>query len=610
MTTTLKLTTIGSLNIRAMLPTQESRDDYDIHSILDKNGMSKLVNGLLKNGGDKAHDTINDLGKIFFNKATSIGASTPLTDYMNTSEERDAIIKEYDHKVGEVKSSGKSKSDINKDLATLTGRYNTKIEDQNLSYLVGRGSTAAKMAQSGARGNKMQLASGTSTPLMSLNMSGTLIPLVIKHSFAEGMSPAEHLALSYMGRGNTVLAQLSTALPGALFKRLAPAVFTDVITVDDCKTTNGILKPIIDKKVLFGRFEAVTNRLIDETYYAELAASHKENIKIRSSLTCEANEGVCKKCFGLMANGKMPNIGENVGVIAAQSVSEVLTQSMLSTKHKASVGERQGNAYEQAANILNNPTENFKDEATISTLNGIVNKIEKTPLGDHNVYVNDIKHFVPIAQILSVAHGDKVDQGERLSTGVINPRKLVALRGMGAGRQYLANELRSIYGGNLDPRHFEIIARNLIKYVQVLDPGESGYLPGDKLEINTIAKYLEHTTGQVDTKNAAGKVLAKGVLTLTPGTLLDANHVQELISHGITKIDVSPTKLRVSPIVPGLQTSKLLDKNWISKLSFSKLKDTITQAAALHESSPLHSTDPITPYIMGNEFGEGTEGRY
>jgi DNA-directed RNA polymerase subunit beta' len=605
-----KYTTAGALLLKNSMPTQKSKDLFDIHRILDKKGMNNLVNMLLTYGGDQAHEHINNLGKTFFNKATEIGASTPLTDYINDSDERQAIIKEYDYHVQTLKTKTPNKTDLNTKLSELTSRYNKKIEKQNLEYLLSRGSMAAKMANTGARGNPAQLATGTSTPLMSLNVKGELIPIVIKHSFAEGMSPAEHLAMSYMGRGSTVLSQLSTALPGALFKRLSPTVFHETITMDDCGTRNGISASVSDRKAVVGRFEARTNMLIDDQYYDQLVAEGKPTMKIRSSLTCEANEGICKKCFGLMANGKMPNIGENVGVIAAQSVSEVLTQAMLSTKHKATVGERKGNAYEQANNLLKNPAENFKDEATISNINGVVSKIEETVLGDHNVYVNEVKHFVPIAQAVVVKVGQKILQGDKLSTGVINPRKLVHLRGMGAGRKYLSDELRSVYGGDLDPRHFEVIARNLIKYVQVIDPGESGFLPGDKLAISVIAKYLQDKTGIIDTDKAEGKILAKGSLNLTPGTLLDHNHVQELLDQHITRVEVSSSRLRVAPIVPGLETAKLLDKNWISKLSFSKLKDTLSQAAALGEESPLHSTDPITPYIMGTEFGEASDGKY
>lgn len=610
--TTPNYTTAGSLLLKHAMPTEEAKQAYDVHQVLNKPGMTKLVNMLLAKGGAQAHEHINDLGKQFFTKAFEIGASTPLSDYINDSDERQAIIKEFDSKVQTIKAKATNKNavHVSAELSDLTGKYNKKIEKQNLDYLLSRGSMAAKMANTGARGNPAQLGTATSTPLMSANMTGFMVPLVIKHSFAEGMSPAEAIALSYMGRGSTVLSQLSTALPGALFKRIAPTVFHEVITSEDCGTRNGIIQDVDDKKSIIGRFEARTNTLIDDQYQAELVSSGKKEVKVRSALTCEAHSGICKKCHGLMANGKIANTGENVGVIAAQSVSEVLTQAMLGTKHKATVGERKGNAYEQASNILNNPTENFKDEATISTVNGSVNKIETTSLGDSNVYINGLKHFVPISQILTIKQGDKINQGDRLSTGTINPRKLVALRGMGAGRKYLSDELRNIYGGGLDPRHFEIIARNLIRYVQVIDPGESGFLPGDKLEINTIAKYLQTKEGEEITENAAGKVLAKAVLNLTPGTLLDSNHVKELLDHGVTKVFVSSSGLRVSPIVPGLQTAKLLDKNWISKLGFTKLKDVMTQAAALGESSPIHSTDPIAPYIMGTEFGEGAEGKY
>lgn len=605
-----KYTTAGALKLKSELPTQEAKDAYDVYRPLDKGGISDLVNILLKHGGENAHEHINDLGKKFFNKATEIGATTPLSDYINESDERQAIIDEFQHKVNDIFAKKMSKKEENEALGNLTGQYNTKIEKQNLDYLLSKGSTAAKMARTGARGNPTQLATGTSTPLMSINLKGEIVPFVIKRSFAQGMSPAEVLAMSYMGRGSTVLSQLSTALPGALFKELSPTVFHEVITVDDCGTTNGIMVPIVDKKRMIGSYEAGTNHLVDEQYYKELVNSGKKNIKIRSALTCEAHQGVCKKCYGLMGNGKPAEIGENVGVIAAQSVSEVLTQAMLSTKHKASVGARKGNAYEQASNLLRNPAENFKDEATITNVNGVISSIKQTPLGDHNVFVNEVGHFVPRVQALKVAVGDNVRKGDALSTGVVNPRKLVNLKGLGAGRMYMAHELRGIYGGGLDPRHFELIAKNLVKHVEVNDPGETGFLPGQKIDVNTIQKYFTDTSGDVHIDKAEGKLLAKGVHEFTPGTLLDANHIEDLKSRGVDKVPVASTGLTVTPIVPGLKTAKLLDDNWVSKLSFSGLKNTLRESAALGAESPVHGTDPITSYVIGNEFGEGEGGQY
>lgn len=605
-----KLTTAGSILLKHSMPTPESKVAFNIYQPLDKRGVSDTVNMLLQHGGPEAFEHINKLGKLFFNTATEIGASTPLSDYINDSDERQVIIDEYDTKVKLILAQKLDKKTTNDRLAELTGQYNKKIEKQNLDYLIQKNSTAAKMAKTGARGNPSQLASGTSTPLMSSNVKGELIPVVIRRSFAEGMKPAEQIALSYMGRGSTVLSQLSTSLPGALFKKLSPTVFGEVITEVNCGTKNGIFVSIDDTKRIIGRFTANGDRLLDEHLYREIQSSGIERLQVRSPMTCEAHDGVCQHCYGLMANGLIPEIGTNVGVIAAQSVSEVLTQSMLSTKHKTTVGERKGNAYEQAANILNNPSENFKDEATISNLTGTISDIRKTPLGDTHVFVDEKMHFVPIAQQIKVNKGDKVNIGQALSTGTINPRNLVALRGIGAGRSYMADELRDIYGGGLDPRHFEIIARNLIKYVEILDPGETGLLPGEKIEVNTIIKYLARKSKEVSIDRAEGTVLSKAVGSLTPGTLLDAQHVRELKDLGIKTVNVTSSGLKIKPIVPGLQTAKLLDKNWVSRLSFSHLRDTLKESAATGAESDVHSTDPITGYMFGNEFGEGPNGKY
>lgn len=567
-----------------------------------------MVTGILKHGGPKAGEHINSLAKLFFNTATEIGATTPLSDYVNDSDEKHAIVNEYDKKVQKILLSGKTKAEKNNELMGLTGDYNTHIEKQNLTYLLSKGSTAAKMASTGARGNPSQLATGTSSPLMSLNVKGELIPLVIKRSFAEGMKPAEHIALSYMGRSSTVMSQLSTALPGALFKKLSPTVFHEVITIPDCKTHNGIFVDTSDSKNLIGRYSADTNMLITEDHAKEYKGTAK--VRVRSPMTCEAKSGICQHCYGLMASGRIPEIGTNVGVIAAQSVSEVLTQRMLSAKHKVTVGERKGNAYEQAANVLNNPQENFKEEATISGINGVVSSIKKTPLGDYHVFVNEQMHFVPNQRQLLVTPGDTVKMGQALTTGVVNPRKLVGLRGIGAGRDYMSKELRNIYGPSLDPRHFEIISKNLLKYVEVKDPGHTGLLPGDKMDINSIRKYLDKGAKEVSLKIAEGSLLAKGAGPLTPGTLLDHNHIEELEELGFKTVHISPSGLKITPIVPGLQTSKLLDKNWISKLSFTKLRDSLKESAATFSESDVHGTDPIASYMMGTEFGEGTDGKY
>jgi DNA-directed RNA polymerase subunit beta' len=606
-----KITTPGALLIKQMMPTPQARENFNLHKPLNKGGMKDLVNMLIEHGGDTGHETINELSKLFFNKATEIGATTPLSDYENDSEERQAMFSEFETKVAEILAKRLPKMDQARELDKLSQSIAGRMSKHNLEYMVSRGSTAARMAMTGARGNPAQLQQGTASPMMAADVRGLPIPVAIKHSFAEGLSNAEHLAMSYGGRASTVMSQLSTEKPGALFKKLTPAVFHEVVTEQDCGTKQGIPIPLTDKLSCIGRYEAGTNHLIDEHYWKELHIGSKKSVIARNPMTCRAKEGLCQKCYGLNATGQLPPIGQNVGVIAAQSVSEVLTQAMLGTKHQGGVAGRQRNPYEEANNILSNP-QNFQDEATIAKVNGTVQKIEQTSLKDWDITVDGVPHFVQNVQEPTVKVGDKVRIGDALSTGTLNPRTLVSLKGAGAGRVYLANKMREVYSRNtlLDPRHFDIIARNMIKYKEVVDPGESGFMPGDKVEVSQIEHHLERNAKKVSLSAAEGKTLATRTLDLTPGTILTKNHLDDLKQHGVTDVYISDSGLVVKPLVPGLQVVKFMDKNWVSKLSFNKLQDTIREAAALGQQSDIHSTDPITSYTLGTEFGEGDKGKY
>lgn len=603
----------GALRIKELLPAG-ARDEYDKvkHLPLDKGGVNKLISNIIRNGGRDAGNGISRVSAEFYNQATEQGYSTPLDDYHNDSEDRSVMMQEYKTKVSQIVANTKLNSSEKEDaLNDLTTEYGKKLTDQNLEYMLSKSSTAAKMALTGARGNPAQLQQGTSTPLMSKDIKGKPIPVAITSSYAEGLSPAEQLAMSYWGRGNTVSAQLATSKPGAMFKSITPNVYHEVITMPDCHTTNGDMVDISDKRKLINRYEAGTNHLIDESYYKELKHSGKTMVKVRSVLTCEADEGICQKCYGKDSRATLPDIGENVGVLAAQSASEVLTQMVLSTKHDAKAGKG-AKPFDVVSNLLVNPG-SFKNKATLATLNGEVTDIIKTPLNDHKVFINGVEHFVPKERKLHVQKGDTVRIGQELSNGIANPRELVSLRGTGEGRKYMTNTLRSIYegeGNDLDTRHFDLLAKNMIKHVEITNPGNTDYLVGQRVNINSLHKHLSGDAEEMPIDSALGKVLAKGVLHMTIGTTLDADHIQDLKAHGINRVVVSRSDLGIVPIVPGLNSVKQLDENWVSKLAARDLGKTLKTGVALGQSSDISSTDPIASYIMGSHFGEGKGGRY
>lgn len=608
-----KVISAGSLLVKSKLP-KAVQDMYDPSKLLDKKGVGGLMEDVVKHGGDDAHTSIQDLSDLFFGKATEHGYTTPLNDYDNDSRDRQVMIGEFSDRVTDVNNNKKlNEREKSEKLNELSGVWAQKIWDQNQSYMVQKGSTAGKMAMTGARGNKMQFGQGTATPVMAQDIKGNPIPIAIKRSFAEGLKPAEHIAMSYGGRASTVKTQLSTSKPGALFKEITPNVFHEVVTVTDCKTVNGVMARIEDKKRIINHTIAGSHDVITELKYKDLLNSGEKFVKVRSTLTCEAKDGVCQYCYGYDSYGQFPRLGQNVGVIAAQSVSEVLTQAMLATKHKGGVAGKGRDAFAEVENLLY-LKENFLNEATVAHVNGKVTKITKDSLNAHRVYIGETEHFVPAQYGLLVEVGDTVKKGDALSEGTVHPRKIVELKGLGSGRKYFSEALREAYGianPNLDPRHFDMIARNVMKYVTVKDPGDTGFVPGQLVEVSRIQNALQEDEAKHRVNgDLVGKTLSRGILELTPGTILDRNHVDYLHGHGVSEVNTSKSGLHVIPIVKGVKTSKLDDPNWMSRLALNRQEATLTEAAAKGEKAKIHSTDPIASYVLGTEFGEGGSGFY
>jgi DNA-directed RNA polymerase subunit beta' len=599
----------GSLLVKETLPPDVAAL-YDPTRTLDKGGVKDLVSSLIQHGGDTAHDSLTQLSRLFFNKATEHGYSTPLSDYENASPERHALIGEFSSKVAKIRDDAKlSSKERSHQLSMLAADYGSRAQKSNIDYMVANKSTAGKMALTGARGNPSQLMQGTFSPLMARDIHNNPIPVPIKHSFAEGLSAAEFLAMSYEGRANVVKTQTSTSEPGYLFKAIAPNLMHEVITINDCGTQNGLDTRLEDKKDVVGRVEVGAKKPITPEDYKNLTMSGRKVIRLRNTMTCEAPEGICQLCYGISSRGPLPEIGQNVGVIAAQSASEKLTQAVLSTKHASNVGKVR-DPFKDAQNLLQ-MSKNFRDEATLATLDGTITKIEKTSLGDKKVFVNAVAHFVPVDQDVTVKQGEVVRQGSTLSTGTVNPVQLVNLRGLGAGRKYYSAALKDAYGvKDMDTRHYDLLAKNLLRFVKVDDPGETSLLPGEIVDVSKIFPDLKKDTETVPTQQAVGKKLAIQILEIVPGTILDKNHVDSLLQSGVDSVKISKSGLQVTPVVKGVGFTKAMDPNWLSRLSFNRITEQLINAAALGHKSPVHGTDPIAPYILGSEFGLGKDGRY
>ncbi len=599
----------GSILLQHVVPRGVS--DESLHN-LDSGKIDRLVEEIVREDPEHAHTVVGQLGKLFFDYATENGFSIGLEDYENDTQERHAMIDQFERDVEKVMSSSLDRRHKNHKISELAENLQKTLGKHNLNHLLSKRKTSALMAATGARGNPGQLMQASASPVLGSDSQGQPVPLPIKHSYAEGLSLGEMAAMSFGARHNTLKAQLSTSEPGAIFKYMAPNVIHEVISEHDCGTRDGVVYPLTEEKSLLYRFESGSNKLLDPGRLRELEREGRKTVKVRTPLTCHAHEGICQLCYGYTSEKKLPPIGTNVGVQSSQAVSETLTQSILSTKHTGGLAGKSRDAYAVSNNFLKNP-KNFLDEATLSEIPGEVREVYETPLGDHVVNVEGKEHFVPNVQEVIVKPGDHVGKGKPVSTGMVNPRTLAQLRGLETARRYYSKTLRDLYNGSpeksqkmrsLDPRHFDVIARNMVKYVRVDDPGDTHLLPGAEVAVDKLAKILHGESHEVPTSKALGKVYALTGETVTP------EMVEDMLEHGKEEIPVVDNGLKVTPLVKGLLTNKLADPNWISRLSFRDISRQLREAASRGDESELHSYDPTLPYVYGKEFGLGSGGKY
>jgi DNA-directed RNA polymerase subunit beta' len=483
----------------------------------------------------------------------------------------------------------------------------------------GQGSLV-EMVHAGARGKPAQLMKNIVAPISARDSDGTPYPFLIKKSYAEGLSPAEYWTSAIEARNQVVEVKTSTAEPGDFGKQLFNALNTMVIAAKDCGTKNGIHLSLTDHNVL-DRYLAtdisnvgkrntlVTSKLVDIAKRNGL-----RELMVRSPMTCEARNGVCQLCYGLSTTGRLHDIGMNVGTLAAQSLSEPLTQMALSSKHggKLSLVKQEDTGALGVKKLLMKP-KIFPNKAALSQIAGTVTKITSAAQGGKYVYVNTYEHYVPLTNQVIVKLGQVVQPGDALSDGLKDPREFTNLRGLGSGRSYMANALYNAYnpldpdsgkrvGIPLDKRHIEVLVKKDMNHV-VVDEHNDTFTRGDIVDYNKLKGYLSESTHEVPLSDAIGEYLGKEYLHYTVGTEITPHIIDTLRGRGITKVIISNRKIKFSPYVTNLRMIPLLKDNFIGRMSHSDIKRT-------GESADIHSYDPIHSFIRGIEFGEGPDGQY
>ncbi len=411
------------------------------------------------------------------------------------------------------------------------------------------------MAQSGARGNMNQVRQVAGMRGLMANTSGKAVEIPVKSCFREGLDSLEYFISAHGARKGLTDTALRTADSGYLTRRLVDVSQDIIIREDDCGSHEGImLEDIKDgnqlieglEERLVGRFlledfkdpqtgELIvdTNTMITDKMAKRIVNTGVKQVWVRSILGCKCKHGACSKCYGMgLATRKLVNLGESVGIIAAQSIGEPGTQLTMRTFHSGGVAGgdiTQGLPRVEELFEARNP----KGLATITEIDGTVQiKEEKKRKEVVVVGKDDAKTYViSFGSKLRVKDGDTVKAGDQLTEGSINPNELLAIRGPEGVYEYIIAEVQKVYrnqGVDINDKHIEVIARQMLKKVRIEDPGDTGFYTASLVELLDFEEKNAEMIAE-GKKPATGKRALLGITkaSLATESFLSAASFQE-----------------------------------------------------------------------------------
>ena len=568
--------TVGQVLFNQALP-----KDYPWFSgVADKKGLGSLINDLAERYPmDVVARALDNLKNSGFYWASRSGVTVAVSD-IATPAEKPAIMERYEKQAAAIQDDFEIGTIDDEERRQELIKVWTEATDvvaeamrENLSSHGGL-NTIYRMVTSGARGNWMQVRQIAGIRGLVSNPKGEIMPRPIKSSYREGLSVLEYFIATHGARKGLADTALRTANSGYLTRRLVDVSQDVIVREHDCGTRRGLVLPLIDEdgglhqdvetsihgrtlavdvkdeagNVLAAAGSDVSDELIEKLFKAGV-----KDVRVRSVLTCESAIGVCALCYGRsMASNVLVDIGEAVGIIAAQSIGEPGTQLTMRTFHTGGVASAdditQGLPRIQELFEARTP----KGVAPISEVSGRVT-IEDTEKSYKIVVTPDDgsepQSYTVLRRAASkLQNGDYVQVGDQLATGSVDPKEVLRIRGPREAQKHLVSEVQGVYksqGVEIHDKHVEVIVRQMLRRVTVIESGDTDLLPGELVD-------------NIAFQTANRKALAEGK---------------------------KPAAGR--PEMMGITKASLATESWLSAASFQETTRVLTQAAMEAKTDPL-----------------------
>ncbi|MGF7431857.1 DNA-directed RNA polymerase subunit beta' [Thermoanaerobacterium thermosaccharolyticum] len=590
-------TTIGKLIFNSAIPQDlgfvdrtnpDTMFDLEISTLVDKSKLGKILDRVYRvHGPTKTAETLDKIKALGYKYSTKAALTVSVSD-MVIPEEKKTLLNEADEAVKKIDAQ------FRRGLISEEERYESVIRTWNMTTEKVSDALMANldkfnpifmMAHSGARGSKNQIKQLAGMRGLMANPAGRIIELPIRSNFREGLNVLEFFISTHGARKGLADTALRTADSGYLTRRLVDVSQDVIIREDDCGTDEGIYvseikegNEVIEKLCdrLSGRVsledikdpntgEVIVkkNTMISEQDAEKIEELGIKRVKIRSLLTCKSKHGVCRMCYGRnLATGSQVEIGEAVGIIAAQAIGEPGTQLTMRTFHTGGVA---GADITQGLPRVEELFEARKPKglAVISEIPGVV-KINETKKKREVVITdneNNISktYLIPYGSRLKVQDGQYIEAGDELTEGSVNPHDILKIKGLFAVQTYLLQEVQKVYrlqGVEINDKHIEVIIRQMMRKIKVEDSGDTSMMPGELVDMFAF----EEENRKVQEKGLRPATGTRALLGITKAALATDSFLSAASFQETTRVLTDAAiKGKVDPLI-GLKENVIIGK--------------------------------------------------
>lgn len=612
------MTTAADVLLEDILP----KDLYRPGMVLDKNGLTGLMKELIDKHPDKYREVTHRLNKIGALEAYRRGGFSFSVQHMRPpTQVKQAYQKLYDELNRTIDDPKLSEEERRARIVELTSSRRPELEKLVFDESLKAGNPLALQIASGVRGKLANLASLMTSDLLYEGHNGKPLGIPIMRSYSQGLMPSEYWAGAYGARKGVLATKLATQQAGYYGKQLNQMSHRLLVTAEDDDNDDpnagqdrGLpvdVEDVDNEGALLARATAglPRNTPLTPKVLNYLKRKGVKRLLVRSPMVGGAPDGgLYGRDVGVRELGGIPTAGTNVGMIAAQALSEPALQGQLDAKHSGGIAgaAKAVSGFDRIKSMIEVPKA-FPDGATHSQVDGFVESIRPNPAGGHYVRIGGQDHYVAQNQNLLVKPGQTVEAGDELSDGFPSPAELVAHKGIGEARRRYAYLMKNAYKGaslGAHRRNLELLARAMINHVE-LSSEMGDYVAGDVVPYQSIERtYQPRQDARTGApKSAVNQYLERPVLHYTIGTKLRPSVLKDLEEFGVQEVVTHPEPPPFTPTLVRSADNLGHDPDWMTKMYGSQLKRNLLEDARRGATSDIRGTSFVPGLSRAVDFG-------